>query len=266
MPNELQLYKATVTTRIDDKFDIFSITKQDVSNSYKELADLALLFPPLSPLRTYPRHWIGAATDGSPALYRALANDVSGDTTIGANWELISGGAAGTKEIFDLGTATNAGNNYTFTNVSVTSYNTERLYYATSNVTNAGSANARVNALPSLPMRKVSGGAYVSLEAGDFAAGITVAMIYRTTFWLVIGGLQSGGSKEITDSGVIDLITDAASWADPYDSKWIGGTVSGSEGSYFIQMDPDDTWPRYRITLQKINNVLTPIRDVLTGF
>jgi hypothetical protein len=268
MPNVLDLYKSTITTRIDDKVDFFSITKGDVSNSYKELADLALLFPPLSAIRTYPRYFIGAATDGSPALYRALANDVSGDTSIGANWELIGGGASGDKEIYDLGTSTNAGNNYTYTNASVVSYNTERLYYATTNVTNAGAANARINALPSLPIRKASGGAYVNVDAGDLAAGIMVAMAYRTTFWLVVGGLQAGGSKEITDTGLITLLTADGSWSDQLNSSWIGGTITGSEDSYYIYARPEspDGIPTYEYRLLRFNGTLTPIRKVLSGW
>jgi hypothetical protein len=202
MANILDQFDNTVTSRIDDKEAWYSISKEDVGNSIREGVTLAGLFPLLDPDRDYPLNWLGR--DSSYNLYISLQDDVSGDTTIGANWQLVSS-ASGSKQVYDLAADSLSTDVYESANPSITAYSTENIYIVSPDVPNTGTTPTyEINALGALPIQKYSSGNFVDPSVGDFSG--TLLLLYRGTYFLIAGGASSSGGStayttEITCDG-----------------------------------------------------------------
>jgi len=205
MPNILDLYKAYVDGSIEEKTLPFSITKFDVGDGLKNLSDLALLTPVAKVEWTYPKDFL--SRDSSYNLYLSLADDVNGDTTNGANWQLVSS-ASGNKQVYAQ-SAVGFADAYQVTDPTMTAYATDKIIIATPDVANATTTPTyKVEALADLPIKKFSAGSYVDLAIGDFNG--TVFLLYKTTFFLLYqggGGGESAFKQTITCDGIVDLYT-----------------------------------------------------------
>lgn len=195
MPNILDNYKAQINRDITSKTEPSSITRFNTTDGYIDLANLALLTTELQTSLTYPKDWLGR--DAAYGLYLAKQNNVTGDYTISANWEPIGGGGS-IQRVFSLAVS-NTGDDYTASNALV-SYNTETIYLFPPSATNTGAATLDVNSLGVVPIKKFSSGAIVDVDAGDLDDANTLPLIYKGSYFLIIGG-GGGSATEPTYSG-----------------------------------------------------------------
>lgn len=200
MSNVLVGYEDAVDSRITDKVDDYSISKDDVSGSLKELADLALLYPQSNITLTYPKDFI--TRDAGYNLFIALADDVNGDTTNGANWQPLSSNVA--QSVYDLGIISDDfANGYNATVPSIVAYSTSNIYLFKPDTTNTGASTLQINALSTLPIKKYSYSAIVDVVLGDLDSANTYLLIYKTTYFLIASsGSSSGGGSgtSLTDT------------------------------------------------------------------
>jgi hypothetical protein len=227
MSNVLVGYEDAVDSRITDKVDDYSISKDDVSGSLKELADLALLYPQSNTALTYPKDFI--TRDAAYNLFIALADDVNGDTTNSANWQLLSSNTS--QSVYDLGVISDDfSNGYEASIPSIAAYSTSNIYLFKPDTTNTGASTLQINALSVLPIKKYSSGAIIDVVAGDLDLANTYLLIYKTTYFLIASWASSGGG-----SGDFASLTgspyDNTNLATDLNSKQnrINGIVSGCE-------------------------------------
>lgn len=195
MANVLNGFKEAVDARIADKVDDYSITKDDVSDTIKELADLALLIPESNPSVTYPKNYL--TRNGAYTLFVSLQDNASGDTTNTSNWQAVSGGGGGTQSVYDLGVITDDfANGYEASVPSIIAYSTSVIYLFKPDVSNTGASTLQINALATLPIRKYENGAIVDVSGGDLNSASTYPLIYKGTYFLVLGGIVGAGYLE----------------------------------------------------------------------
>jgi len=201
MDNILDLYKAYVNGNIEDKTLPFSISKFDVGDGLKNLADFAFLIPEAKIEWTYPKDFL--TRDSAFNLYISILDNVSGDTTIDTNWQLVSS-ASGSKQVWDLILDSFPSDAYEVSNGAISAYKTSDIYISTPDVPNTGACTLEINSLGALPIRKASSGSYVALSAGDFST--TSFLVYRGSYFLLMGtqgGVASAYTETITCDGII---------------------------------------------------------------
>lgn len=262
MDNIYDQYLAKTKQDIPDKTLPSSITRFEVYDALTNLGQIAAFFNLANPSLSYPKGY--PVRDAAFDIYVSKNNNVLGNVANTTNWKKISGGGAGTTQIFDL-EAIGTSNVYQSTDVSVTAYSAAALYIVTPDVPNTGAATYQINALGSLPIMKALNGSYAPVGAGDFST--TSLFLNRGSFWLMVSGYGSSYGGKIADAGLIAMIDNPSSWADPLNSIWLMGPVTGKEGSYYVNTNTTPTRPGYETTLLYINGGtdLYPVRKVIIG-
>jgi len=218
MPNILDEYNATSEQRIDDKTEIYSVTTGDVGSTIREGVSLALLYPQANILFTYPKDFI--TRDAGYNLFISLQDNVSGDTTNGADWQSLSSNAS--QSVYDLGVISDDfANGYEATVPSIVAYSTSNIYLFKPDNTNTGASTLQINALAILPIKKYSSSAVVDVESGDLDLANTYLLIYKTTYFLIASGGVSGGGG---GSGDFASLTGS-----PYDNTNLGNALNSKQ-------------------------------------